>query len=139
MFESSKYARQFGRNAAPEDMLMIISHAPGCMGARVLEARGISPEAVRHEVQVETEKAGKADIDKPLAAMAGVLEESKILKLKLVGTECMLLGLFYVKDSIVERALRNLGLGLDDTRETVRELFSRDDFVYPEKAKESRP
>ncbi|MBX3390519.1 MAG: hypothetical protein KF691_13805 [Phycisphaeraceae bacterium] len=135
---SSRYAAQFGRNVAPEDMLIVASHAPACMAALVLDARGIAPDSVLHEVQSESEAAGNPDLDKSLAAMAAVVDESRFAKRELVGTEFLLLGLLRLEGSIAARALGKLGLGLDDTRETIREKLAREGFVYPEKLRENR-
>lgn len=55
------------------------------------------------------------------------VKEARTLKHNNIGTEHLLLGLLYENEGTGAKVLGNLGLKLDDVRETVLHLFDRDD------------
>jgi ATP-dependent Clp protease ATP-binding subunit ClpC len=110
-------------------LLGLVHEEIGGVGAKALEALGISLQQVRQQVENiigRGEQAPSGHIPfTPLAkeVLSLALQESRALGHDYVGTEHILLGLMHQGDGVAARVLSGLGADLDAAREQVLRLL----------------
>lgn len=113
-----------------EDLLLGLSRQGDGVGAKALEALGITPDVVRERVEAiigrhQATRTGQIPFT-PHAkkALEFALRESMQLGQNYIGTEHILLGLVREGEGVGFQVLQSLGAELDRVRETVVELLS---------------
>ena len=66
-------------------------------------------------------------VELPNSGTQSAIEEARSLQHDHVGTEHLLLGVLREQDGVAARILLNLGLGLEDVRQAVIDIFLNDD------------
>ena len=105
--------------------------------ARMLEMRGIDPEAMRREIeQRRTQASTAASMEVPFdsdvkRALEHAREEADGLHHSYIGTEHLLLGLLRDEQSVAGSMLAARGLHLDDARELVVKLLAKAHLPRP--------
>jgi len=113
-------------------LLAILEHGLG-LGAQVLHNHGITLPLVRDKIGQLTRRSleetwvlgrlpGTPHFKQ---VVAYAIEEAERVKQRKVGTEFLLLGLLREKDCLAEKALRSLGLTLNQARREVARLQGR--------------
>jgi ATP-dependent Clp protease ATP-binding subunit ClpC len=115
----------------PEHILLGLIHDDvGGVGAKALEALGISLQAVRHQVEEITGPGEQAPPGRiPFTSEAKEVlplaeQESRALGHHYIGTEHILLGLIRKGDAVPAQVLSGLGADLDRVREQVIRLLN---------------
>jgi ATP-dependent Clp protease ATP-binding subunit ClpC len=113
-----------------EDLLLGLSRQGDGVGAKALEAFGITPDVVRERVEAiigrhQGTRTGQIPFT-PHAkkALELALRESMQLGENYIGTEHILLGLVREGEGVGFQVLQSLGAELDRVRQTVVELLS---------------
>jgi ATP-dependent Clp protease ATP-binding subunit ClpC len=113
-----------------EDLLLGLSRQGDGVGAKALEALGITPDVVRERVEAvigrhQGTRTGQIPFT-PHAkkALEFALRESMQLGQNYIGTEHILLGLVREGEGVGFQVLQSLGAELDRVRQTVVELLS---------------
>jgi ATP-dependent Clp protease ATP-binding subunit ClpC len=117
-------------HVGPEHILLGLIHDEvGGVGAKALEALGISLQAVRHQVEEiigrgEQVPSGPIPFTSPAKALLPLVEqESRALGHHYIGTEHILLGLIRQGDTVPAQVLSGLGADLDGARDRVLRLL----------------
>jgi ATP-dependent Clp protease ATP-binding subunit ClpC len=113
-----------------EDLLLGLSRQGDGVGAKALEALGITPDVVRERVEAViglhqgTRTGGIPFTPHAKKALEFALRESMQLGQNYIGTEHILLGLVREGEGVGFQVLQSLGAELDRVRQTVVELLS---------------
>ena len=111
-----------------EHLLLGLVHDEQGAGTRVLGVLGISPDAVRRELdQCAPAGAGEPQGHLPFSpdvkrALELALQETLLLNSEHIGTEHLVLGLIREGQGAAAQALTALGAELDQARRAVREI-----------------
>lgn len=113
-----------------EDLLLGLSRQGDGVGAKALEALGITPDVVRERVEAiigrhQATRTGQIPFTpRAKKALELALRESMQLGQNYIGTEHILLGLVREGEGVGFEVLQSLGAELDRVRKTVVELLS---------------
>jgi ATP-dependent Clp protease ATP-binding subunit ClpC len=113
-----------------EDLLLGLSRQGDGVGAKALEALGITPDVVRERVEAiigrhQATRTGQISFTSHAKkALEFALRESMQLGQNYIGTEHILLGLVREGEGVGFQVLQSLGAELDRVRQTVVELLS---------------
>jgi len=129
MARARQQAQRFGHNSIrTEHIFLGLLKEDSCTGAKMLRDRGVDTKKMRRELKQALKPKGESDPDAenklpptPLSVhvVQYALEEARSLKHDHIGTEHLLLGLLRETDGIAAQALANLGVKLEDMRESL--------------------
>ncbi len=127
---ANQQAQRFGHNwVGTEHIFLGLLKEDAGTGGKILENRGVDTGKMLHEVQQLLKLKGKpeqaAENKLPPTPPATqvvkyAIEEARALKHDHIGTEHLLLGLLRETDGIASQILANLGVKLDDVRESLK-------------------
>ena len=113
-----------------EHLLLGLLEEPTGAAARILEQLGVSPTAIRAEIERRTEQGTTPARGPQLPFTLGAkrvlemaLEEAQTLGYRLIGTEHLLLGLVREGDGAAARALGELGVSSAEIRVRMLEML----------------
>lgn len=126
---ASQQAQRFGQNyIGTEHIFLGLLKENVCTGAKILEDRGVDTKKMRRELKqtLKLKSGSEPDAENKLPptpsakqAIKHALEEARALHHDHIGTEHLLLGLLQETDGIAAQALANLGIKLEDVRESM--------------------
>ncbi len=129
MAVANEQARQFGHDRiGTEHIVLGLLKQPEATGAKILKSRGVDVEKMLLEIDQFLKLKGKAEpvAESKLPATAPAvqvvqyaIEEAKALGHDYIGTEHLLLGLLRETGGIAAQVLANLGVRLDDVRQSL--------------------
>lgn len=121
-------ARSYERDyVGTEHLLLAIARQPDSIGGRILADRNIAPATIRKEV----DRLAANNLDETWVfgrlpgtphfknVMAHAIEEVRASGSRMICTQHLLLGLLAEKDSVAERALRNLDVSAEIVRDAI--------------------
>ncbi len=126
---ANQQAQQFGHDRIGTEhiFLGLLKHDAGT-GAKIIRNRGVDTEKMLLEIEQilkvkgEAEPAAEGNLPATAPAMQVVqyaIEEARTLNHDHIGTEHLLLGLLRESDGIAAQVLANLGVTLEDVRESL--------------------
>ena len=129
MATANQQAQQFGHDRiGTEHIFLALLKQDAGTDAKILEDRGVDTEKMLLEVEQilkvkdESELAAEGNLPATASAMQVVqyaIEEARALNHSHIGTEHLLLGLLRETDGIAAQVLANLGVRLEDVRESL--------------------
>jgi ATP-dependent Clp protease ATP-binding subunit ClpC len=129
MATANKQAQELGHNCiGTEHLFLGLLEQDTGTGATILKERGVDAEKMLGEIGQLLHLKGKAEAatesnlpDTPSAVkvVQYAAEEARALKQDHIGTEHLLLGLLRETDGIAAQVLANLGVRLEDVRESL--------------------
>jgi len=125
---ANQQAQRFGHNCVGTEhiFLGLLKEDTGT-GAKILRDRGVDIGKMLHEIEQLLKLEGKPESDAEnklsptppaVEVVKYALEEARALKHDHIGTEHLLLGLLRETGGIAAQALANLGIKLEDVRES---------------------
>ncbi len=128
MATANRQAQQLGHDRiGTEHIFLGLLKEDGGAGAKILRDRGVNTEKMLLEIGQFLKVKGKSEptAESQLAAtppamqvVQYAIEEAKVLNHEHIGTEHLLLGLLRETDGIASQVLANLGVRLEDVRES---------------------
>ncbi len=129
MARARQQAQRFGHNSIrTEHIFLGLLKEDDCTGAKILKDHGVDTKKMRRELKQTLKPKGEPDPEAenklpptPLSAhvIQYALEEARTLKHDHIGTEHLLLGLLRETDGVAAQTLANLGIKLEDVRESL--------------------
>jgi len=129
MAQANEQARRFGHDhIGTEHIFLGLLKQDAGTGAQILKDRGVDAEKMLLEIEQLLQLRGKpeplAESKLPATAPAiqvvqYAIEEARALKHDHIGTEHLLLGLLRETEGIAAQVLANLGVKIEDVRESL--------------------
>ncbi len=126
---ANQQAQRFGHNyVGTEHIFLGLLKEDTGTGAKILRDRGVDTKKMLHEIEQFQKLKGKLEptaenklspTPPAVQVVQHALEEARALKHDHIGTEHLLLGLLRESDGIAAQSLANLGIKLDDVRESL--------------------
>ena len=126
---ASQQAQRFGHNCiGTEHIFLGLLKEDACTGAKILKNRGVDTKKMRLEIKQFLKLKGESEPDAEnklpptppaVQVVQYALEEARALNHDHIGTEHLLLGLLRETDEIAAQTLANLGVKLEDVRESL--------------------
>ena len=126
---ASQQAQRFGHNyIGTEHIFLGLLKEDACTGAKILKNCGVDTKKMRLEIKQLLKLKGESQPDAesklpptPLAmrVVQYAIEEARALKHDHIGTEHLLLGLLRETDGIAAQVLANLGVKIEDVRDSL--------------------
>ncbi|UCF16690.1 MAG: hypothetical protein JSW59_04345 [Phycisphaerales bacterium] len=129
MATANKQAQLFGHERiGTEHIFLGLLKQDTATGTKILKDRGVDIEKMLGEIEQFLKLKGKPepaaesklpDTPSAIKVVEYAVEEARALKHDYIGTEHLLLGLLRVTNGIAAQVLANLGVRLDDVRESL--------------------
>lgn len=129
MAKANEQAQQFGHKLiGTEHIFLGLLKEEDGTGAKILRNRGVDIEKMLGEIDQILKLKGKPEREEDsnipgtpsaIKVVEHALEEARALKHNYIGTEHLLLGLMRETDGIAAQVLTNLGIRLDEVRESL--------------------